>query len=177
MSSRNETAQTSAAPVPQRWFNWRSFLLGAVAMFTLVGVTAGVFANQMRSGHWIAKKIAKELDLSTDQKARLQIIWREAHADKTKHKAQVKQFRTKVKAILSQDNPSKAELDGIVSDIFDYAKRQTLSKTAYLLRAHDVLIPAQRQKIRNMLEKFRKRMEKRHERRLKKHGNVPPFLK
>lgn len=178
MSSQQEiNTNVQNAPLNQRWFNWKSFIIGAVTMFTLVGVTAGVFANRVRNGRWIAHKIAKQLDLSTDQKARLQIIWREAHSDKAQHKANVKKFQAKLKAVLSQDKPSKAELDGLVNDFFDYAKRQTLSKTAFFLRAHDVLSPQQRKKIRSTMEKFHKRMQKRRERMHRKHGNVPPFLK
>lgn len=176
-STQVVSSSQSLAWGKRAWFNWKSFLLGAIATFTLVSVTAGVFAHRMRRGHWMANQIAQTLQLTTDQKAQLRTIWQEAHTDTAQNRAVMKQLREKVVALLKQDKPSKPQLDELVIQFFDNAKRIALSKTGYFLRAHDVLSPEQRQRIHQKAEKIRNMMKKRHQRYNKTPGQIPAFLK
>ena len=150
-------------------------ILGGLAFLMLLGLGASAVAKRMHRHGWLMKRIAKKLDLSQDQKARLRIIFKNARKDVMQNKAQMKGIKDSLKKLMAEENPSKTKLDELVAKGFDTAKKIALSKTTYLLQARDVLTPVQRTKIKNFMKRIKKFRKKRG-RKFNKMWNDPNFV-
>ena len=156
-----------------------------ISTFLLVFVASVASAFQPRS--FMRKMmrgkinaIAKKVNLTKTQKAKLRKIYKEARKDRAKHKARVKKFRKQIKTIMLQDKPNKKKLDTLIANNMDEMKKVVLSKTTYILQAHAVLTSKQRKilhsEMKKMKSKFKHFRSKWHKK-FDDPNHVPFFLK
>lgn len=158
----------------------KKYVVGGIIAAAVLSVGASVFAfggGGFRK-HLMFMRVVSKLNLTSDQKARLRLVFREAHRDRAANKAKMKQLHGKLLGLMKQNKPNKQQLDQLVDQGFDAAKRIARSKTVYLLRAHAILTPQQRKLLLTELQKLHKRMKR--FRKCSGHGKpgfVPPFLR
>jgi Spy/CpxP family protein refolding chaperone len=118
------------------------------------------------------------LNLSEDQKARLMQILRQARPGQTAEISQIEPIRAQLMRLLLEQDPKPEQLTDIINHGFNTAQQIILSKTSYVLQAHQVLSGGQRQILLEAIKRHRTHIEQMRKRHQADHPSfVPPFLR
>lgn len=180
MTDQVQTASpTTSASLQRPSFARRygKIVLGVFLVMAILGGGAAVFAQRF-AGHWKLFRLVQQLELTGEQKTKFVTLFQQTRADLQKERPKIQEMREKMIQLFRQERPSKRELDALVSEWFDQARRITLSKTEVFLQVHETLTAKQRQILLEAAQKAQARRQLMIKQRgLDKPNYVPRVLK
>lgn len=119
----------------------------------IVGLATTLFAAEY--GHFLFdKKAAKELKLTADQNAALEKIRFESAEKKIDLDANIKKLELKLRAETKKDEPDADKVMNLIDEIGKSKTEIAKINTGNMLAARKILTPEQREKARDMAEKW-----------------------
>jgi len=119
----------------------------------IVGLATTLFAAEY--GHFLFdKKAAKELKLTADQNAALEKIRFESAEKKIDLDANIKKLELKLRAETKKDEPDADKVMNLIEEIGKAKTEIAKINTGNMLAARKILTPEQREKARDMVEKW-----------------------
>jgi len=119
----------------------------------IVGLATTLYAAEY--GHFLfGKKAAKELKLTAEQKASLEKIRFDSAEKKIDLNASIKKLELKLRAETKKDEPDTDSVMNLIDEIGKAKTEIAKIDTGNLLAARKILTPEQREKARNMAEKW-----------------------
>ncbi|MCX6999288.1 MAG: Spy/CpxP family protein refolding chaperone, partial [Candidatus Sumerlaeota bacterium] len=118
-----------------------------------VGLAMSLYAAEY--GHFLFdKKAAKELNLTADQNAALEKIRFESAEKKIDLDANIKKLELKLRAETKKDEPDADKVMNLIDEIGKSKTEIAKINTGNMLAARKILTPEQREKARDMAEKW-----------------------
>jgi len=119
----------------------------------IVGLATTLFAAEY--GHFLFdKKAAKELKLTADQNAALEKIRFDSAEKKIDLDANIKKLELKLRAETKKDEPDADKVMNLIDEIGKSKTEIAKINTGNMLAARKILTPDQREKARDMVEKW-----------------------
>ncbi len=143
---------------------FRKFFIGALAVMAGLAVMSFVFVGCGHRGtyfkdddakshlEWFSGKIADRLDLSTDQKARVDVLLTELHEKRGKSRQWRQSLRQDVLTLVRQEQIDLNDIDRIVAPMQQHMKEMVAFAGDRIIEFHALLTPDQREKLAKEIE-------------------------
>lgn len=98
------------------------------------------------------QKLAEQLQITPEQKARLQALWQSGQGTRTERMQNIKAVKDQVLAELKSGNPSADKIAALITPLAQNAHQGMGGQLDKLAALHDILTPAQRQQLVSIME-------------------------
>lgn len=103
------------------------------------------------------ERITRELKLTEEQKAQLQVDMEKDKKETGKNRSEIKKLVEQMKTELERDKPDRAQIHGLIKKIADKRTAMEIMRMDSLLKLRETLTPEQRTKFKEMARPKRRR--------------------